>query len=86
MRKIDYWLKGSVPNCHDAAIVLPGEDARATLVESVIGTISTDVFVRLGDVEIHLAALMDPDHWSADWAELGVDEAEVDDLIAGLVT
>lgn len=69
---------------HDAAIVLDGEDPREALVDAAIQSIAIDVFLTLGDVTIHLAAIMDPDHWSEDWEAAGIEDA--DEFLAGLVT
>lgn len=81
--KVEYFIGGRLTRAHDAAIVLRDEDPRQALVDSVTQTISTDVEVELGGVRIHLAALMDPEHWEDDWRERGIDDPDA--FIAGLV-
>lgn len=84
MSKIDYTLLGgTVRRSHDAAIVL-GDDLAETVAEAVVGAISTDIEVKLGDTTVFLAMLLDPEHWAEDWAEVGVDDVEefLGDLIS----
>lgn len=76
MRKIGYTVGGSIMRAHDAAYVTDDESVVETLVESVIATISTGVEVKIGDVSIHLAALLDPDHWEEDWRARGVEDVD----------
>jgi hypothetical protein len=86
--RLPYTLpKVQVGNVYNEAVILADEDPRATLVESVVQDLSTDVIVKVGDVEMHLAGWQDPDHWSEDWAEkLGIDSDDaasaVDELLA----
>lgn len=83
MDKISYFLRGSV-NCHDAAIILASDEVLATAVaEAIVEAISIDIDVEIGGIRIHLAALLDPDHWEDDWREAGVEDVE--EWLAGLV-
>lgn len=84
--RISYFIGGSTFRCHDAAIILDGEDPLEQLIESVIQTISTEVMVTVGEVTMHLAAWQDPDHWSDDWAEKGIDPDDVHGLVAAAQT
>lgn len=71
---------------HDAAIVLGDEVAREALVEAAIQGISTEVWIEVGGVNMHLAAWQDPDHWSEDWARvLDVDLDDVEEAVAALI-
>lgn len=69
---------------HDAVYVTPDEDPLAALVAAAIQSISTDVEVTVSGVTMHLAAWMDPVHWSEDWEQAGVDD--VDALLTGAVS
>jgi hypothetical protein len=51
----------------------------------VFETISTDIVVTIDNVTMHLAAWMNPEHWSTDWEEIA-DGQDVDELIAGALT
>ena len=73
MNKIPYTIGGYVSKAHDAAL-FNDEDPVHEVAQSVIQTISTDVTVTAGGVTIHLAAWLDPDHWSDDWQAAGVDD------------
>jgi hypothetical protein len=83
MKVIRFTVRAVSTGMSDRALLFPGEDPLATLADAIVQSISTDVMVRLGDRDIHLAALLDPDHWDDDWREVGVDDA--DEFVAGLV-
>lgn len=83
MQRIPFFRDGRVGRAHDAAYVASGEEPRSALVEAVIGSVSTNIEVRVGSVTMHLAAWMDPDHWAEEWGAAGV--ADVDELLAGAV-
>lgn len=86
MNKIPYLIHGNTLRSHDAALLDDTDDPREALVESAIQTISTEVYVAVGDVEMHLAGWQDPDHWAEDWAaKLEVDVDDVDEAVAGLL-
>lgn len=65
------------------ALVDPADHPALALAEEVVQAISTDVEVVVGGVDVHLAMLLDPDHWEDDWRERGVEDAY--DFLAGLV-
>lgn len=81
MNKIVYVREGHVMRALDAAYV--NSDLATDLAESVVDSIKTEVEVKLGGVTVHLAMLIDPDHWAEDWEEAGVED--VDEFLAGLV-
>lgn len=81
--KLPYLVGGSIMRAHDAALLSPGEDPQEALLQSILDTISTDVEVTLGGVTVFLAMLLDPDHWSTDWEERGIED--VDAFLADLV-
>ena len=83
MNKIVFFTGGSISRVRDAAILRDGDDPRESLIEEVIQSISTTVEVTVGDVTMHLAAWMDPEHWEDDW--LGVGIADVDALLSSSV-
>lgn len=86
MNEIKYTYRAtgfSVNGVHDRAIVLADEEPRQALIDAVVHAIGIDIKVKLGEVELHLAAIMDPDHWSEEWESAGIEDA--DDFIAGLV-
>jgi hypothetical protein len=70
--------------CFDQAIVLDGEDPREVLVDAAIQSVSTNVEITAGGVTLHLAAWMDPDHWSEDWQEALGEDADVGAFFDGL--
>ena len=72
-----------IGRAHDAAIIVGDEDPLETLLDAVIGSISTDVEIKLGETTIFLAMLQDPDQWEEDWRERGIED--VDEFIAGLI-
>jgi hypothetical protein len=85
MQRIRFLVKlGSATTYWDAALVGDGEDPLEQLEQSVVGSIATAVQVVLGGVQVNLAMLQDPEHWSEDWAERGIED--VDGFLAGLVT
>jgi len=83
MKKIDFLVRDPGHQYHDAAIVLADEDPRQALIDAAISSLSTDIELTLGEVTIHLAAIIDPEHWEEDWRAVGVEDAE--EFIAGLV-
>jgi hypothetical protein len=76
MRKIPYMVDGYVGKAHDAALFNSDDDPVNEVAQSVIQTIATTVTVTAGGVTIHLAAWLDPDHWSDDWQAVGVDDPD----------
>jgi len=76
---IRYKVGGSIMRATDVA---HGSDSEAVY-QAVIDTISTEVEIELGGQTIFLAMLQDPDHWSSDWEERGVEDVE--EWLAGLV-
>jgi hypothetical protein len=76
MSKIGFYISGSLMRAHDAAYVKGEDDLREAFVEQVVQSISTDVEVTVGEVKMHLAAWMDPDHWEDDWREAGVEDVD----------
>lgn len=92
MDKIVYHIGGHTMRARDAALVSGDEDPREALVEAAIQTISTEIEIEAGGVKMHLAAWIDPDHWSDDWREaLGLDDPDeaaecVDALLAEAMT
>lgn len=84
-QRINYFIGGSPFRCHDAAIILDGEDPLEELIAAVIQTISTDIEVTCGGVTMHLAAWQDPEHWSEDWEERGTKPDDVWQLVADQV-
>lgn len=85
MNKLGYNVTGSV-RCHDALVVLPGEDLQEAFLESVVQTMSVDIQVTVGDVTMHLAAWQDPAHWGEDWRDrLGCDLEDADEAVAELL-
>jgi hypothetical protein len=68
----------------DSAIILSGDDPIEALAEGVVQSISTDVEIKLGEITIHLAMLLDPDHWESDWRERGIEDP--DEFVSGLIT
>jgi len=86
MRKIRYRRSGRLLSCTDSAYLLPtvaDDELAEALAESIADAIATEVDIRLGDVEVTLAMLLDPDHWGDDWRDLGIEN--VDEFLAGLV-
>lgn len=63
-----------VSACLDEAYVEPGEDAVEALVQAVVHSVATNIYVTAGGVTAHLAAWQDPEHWSSDWDAAGVDD------------
>jgi hypothetical protein len=84
--KIEFSVGGYVMRAHDAAVVLDDEDPLQELIAAAVETISTTVEITCGGVTMHLAAWKDPDHWSSDWREKGIDPDEVDALVIGAAT
>lgn len=85
--KVEYTVEFTIiSGTHSSAIVLTDEDLMTAVVDSVIQDISTDIEVTINGVTMHLAAWMDPEHWSEDWEGIGegfdpcahVEEALVD--------
>jgi hypothetical protein len=60
-------------------------DLADVLKEGVLDAISTMVEVTVSGVTMHLAAWLDPDHWSDDWRE-HAGEQDPDDYVHGLLT
>lgn len=85
MNKLDFYVGGTTMRCHDAAIILEGDDPLATMIESAIGAISTDVEITCGGITMHLAAWQDPDQWSEDWEAKGINPDDVSGLVAAAV-
>jgi hypothetical protein len=83
-QRIKYTTRGHLMPTADSAYVSEDEDPRTRLIESVVGTISTDVEVTAGGVTLHLAAWQDPDHWSEEWTEALGEDPDVEGFIAGL--
>lgn len=75
--KIRYHVKQTrILGCLDAAYLSDGDDPHAVLIESIVHTIATDVEVTIGGVTMHLAAWGDPDHWSDEWDEAGIEDPD----------
>lgn len=70
---------------HDAAIILDGEDLQEALQEAVVQHISTDTMITIGGVKMHLAAWLDPEHWSSDWEENDINPDEVYSMLSAAV-
>lgn len=85
MNKVDFYISGSITRAHDAAVVLVGEEPIEAMIEAAIQTVSTDIIIDCGGVEMHLAGWQDPDHWSDDWQGLGIDPDDVPGLVAAQV-
>lgn len=84
IQKIRYHLpKQNYGGCADAALVSETEDPTTALYEAVIDTLATEIKVKLGEHEIFLAMLQNPDHWSEDWEALGVEDPDA--FVAGLM-
>lgn len=85
---IDYALRKLVREGYvEAAKDVGDDDPLETLIESAIQTISTDVRIKVGEVEMHLAAWQDPDHWEEDWLEThGLSPEDVHALVEGAVS
>lgn len=86
MNKVIYNISGTTLRCRDSAIIIDGEEPLEQMIESAIQTISTDVEITCGGITMHLAAWRDPEHWSEDWAEKGIDPDDVPGLVAAQVT
>lgn len=69
-------VRSLVPASRDAAIILPEEDPHEALIEAMIGNISIHVEFYVAGVALSLAAWMDPDHWSEDWAKAGIEDPD----------
>jgi hypothetical protein len=75
MDKIRFHVeRGSVPAVHDAAIVVDGEDPHEQLVLAMVDSIAINVHYTAGGVTLFLAAWQDPDHWSDEWQEAGIED------------
>lgn len=85
MRKIKFFVSGSVMRASDAAYLVGDEDPREAVIEAAVQHISTTVEIKVGEVAMHLAAWMDPDHWEEDWREKGINPDDVDALLAAAV-
>ena len=86
MRKIRYVCSGHLMKRADAAYIGSNSDGlnlATILADQVTDAISTEVIVKLGETEITLAMLQDPDHWADDWEQAGVED--VDEFLAGFV-
>lgn len=84
MRKIGFTLERVIiSRRYYAAYVVDDDDVAEELGDAVVQSISTDIEVQLGGVTIHLAAILDPEHWETDWQEKGVDDPRA--FLAGLV-
>lgn len=84
MRKIRYSVSGGrLMKMMDAAILVGDDDPVSTLAETVVQAISTEVEVEVGGVKVHLAMLLDPDHWEDDWRDLGIED--VDEFVSSQV-
>jgi hypothetical protein len=84
MRRISFYIRGHQGRrAHDAALISDTEDPMEALVEAAIQHISTDVELELGGKTIFLAMLQDPEHWSSDWEERGIEDP--DGFITSLV-
>lgn len=82
--KIEYTTRRTtILGCQDAAWVSADESLSQAVADSVVESLSTSVEVTLGGITIHLAALLDPDHWEEDWKQAGVDDP--DEFLRGLV-
>lgn len=88
MRRLPFSLERSITlPAADQAYLSDGQDPVEGLIEAVVQAISTDLFVRVGDVRMHLAAWEDPDHWEDDWQqEHGLSPEEVYHLVSAAVT
>ncbi len=72
--------------CVDAAVF--GDDEELTtqaVADAVVQTISTDIKIDLGGVEVFLAMLQDPEHWEDDWRELGIELDDLDAFLGSLI-
>jgi hypothetical protein len=70
----------------DAAIVNSGEDLTEILAAAVIDTLSTSLFVTVGEVSMFFDAWRNPQLWAADWAaKLAVEEDDVEEAVWALL-
>lgn len=84
MRRISYKIHEARLRAQlGEVVVLPGTSLEEAIGEAVMEALSTDIEVTAGGKTMHLAAWMDPGHWSSDWEDAGVEEPY--DFIAGLV-
>jgi hypothetical protein len=70
--------KGTTMAYTDRALVRPGEALEDALRDAVIDNLSTDLWVKVSGVENHLAAWLDPAHWSEEWKEHAGEEDPVE--------
>jgi hypothetical protein len=74
---VRFHVSGSIMRSSNRLHIYEGEDPRTALCEQVIDSIATDVMVGVRGVKMHLAAWMDPDHWSDDWRATGTTPEEL---------
>jgi hypothetical protein len=75
--------RGTLMGIADSAY-MGSSDLQEVLKEGVIETLSTEIEVTVSGVTMHLAAWLNPDHWSDDWREHAGDE-DADEYVFGLL-
>jgi hypothetical protein len=85
VRKLDFYLGGTVTRAHDAAIVLSDKDLTSTLAEALIESVALDIYAELGGQRIPLAYLLNPEHWDEDIRQR-IGTEPLDEWLAGLVS
>jgi hypothetical protein len=75
MDKIPFMVERSTTRrAHDAATVFDNEDPHELLVDCMVDAVATDLMFTAGGVTLHLAAWQDPDHWSDEWQQAGIED------------
>jgi hypothetical protein len=76
-QEIEFQVVGrTLMGIKDSATVAPSESPVEALAEAVVQAISTEIEIKLGDKVVHLAMLLDIDHWADDWNQRGVEYPE----------
>jgi hypothetical protein len=76
---------GSIMAYWDRAYVRTDESPQDAIRDAIIDNLSTDIWVSVGEVRNHLAAWLDPEHWSEEWREQAGDEDPYE-YVHGLLT
>ncbi len=84
LRQIEFKIDRTIlAGRRDVALLREDEDAAEEFARAVLNSVATEVEVTAGGVTLHLAAWLDPEHWSTDWSDAGVEDGRA--FLASLV-
>lgn len=86
MKILPYKIQKASVGALASVYLTTDEDILSELGRDVLDTLSTDLEVTIGETTMFLAAWLDPEHWSEDWAEkLGCEDDDVDAQVRALI-